>query len=269
MKHVTPEVFFIAKSQVDEKEIDKWLDSLDAGEFTLPKDATNAEKLTMLAGKRCYRSFCPGNNPNVTHTRTDMAAFIDNILKSGHGSVLEHSTYTFAIENVSRVFTAELNRHRAGFSVSEGSQRYIRFEDIPFWMPESLKDNKKDPDDIRRKKNETCTIFDTAFHQMQNNYNALCEIWDIDNEKDFHVKKKVTSMMRRIIGMGVATGGVWTGNIRAIRHVCTLRCSEAAEQEIALVFSKILQRIMLEEKNLFGDFTEGSDGFMTPKYKKV
>ena len=269
MKHVTPEVFFIAKSQIDNNEVDKWLDSLGAGEFTLPEDATDAEKLTMLAGKRCYRSFCPGNNPNVTRTRTDMAVFIDNILKSGHGSVLEQSTYTFAIENVSRVFTAELNRHRAGFSVSEGSMRYIRFDDIPFWTPESLRLRESDGEALTQKKAKTQDLFKKAFSQMQMNYYELCWIWDLDNEKDFHVKKKVTSMMRRIIGMGVATGGVWTGNIRAIRHVCTLRCSEAAEEEIALVFSKILQRIMLEEKNLFGDFTEGSDGFMTPKYKKV
>ena len=70
-----------------------------------------------MAAKRCYMSFEAGLNPNVTRVRKDLTEYLDNVLKSGHGSVLEHATYTFAIENVSRVFTGELNRHRAGVGI--------------------------------------------------------------------------------------------------------------------------------------------------------
>lgn len=268
MKHVTPQVFFLAKTALQDAEIVRWLDCLGAQEFTLP-EGTDAENLVLLAGKKCYNSFVPGLNPNVTRTRTDIASFIDNILSSGHGSVLEHATYTFAIENVSRVFTAELNRHRAGMAISEGSLRFIRFDDLPYWIPLSIQDADDDDPKTRSQKELSRFVFEQAFSQMEQNYAKLCTIWDIANETDFHVKKTLTSMMRRIIGMGVATGGVWTGNIRAIRHICTMRISEAAEEEIAYVFTMILRHLLEQEPNLFGDFNMHLDGFFSPEYKKV
>jgi thymidylate synthase (FAD) len=196
-------------------------------------------------------------------------AFIENILKARHGSVLEHVTYTFAIENVSRVFTAEMNRHRAGWAISEGSMRYIRFSDIPFWLPFSIQDDGDDPADIKEAKSRTREVFERAFQQMEDNYRELEDIWSLDSLKSFKEKKKLTSMMRRIIGMGVATGGVWTGNIRAIRHVLSVRIDPAAEEEIAYVFSLVLKRMIEEEPAIFADFEETEEGFWKPKYWKV
>ncbi len=144
MKHVEPAVYLLAKSQVDRDEARRWLDDLGATGYEMPEQGTEAELLVTLAGKRCYMSFEAGLNPNVTRVRQDIVAFIDNILKARHGSVIEHSTYTFALENVSRVFTAEMNRHRAGWAVSEGSMRFIRFADFEqtedgFWKPKYWK----------------------------------------------------------------------------------------------------------------------------------
>ena len=70
-------------------------------------------------------------------------------------------------------------------------------------------------------------------------------------------------------GSGIATGGLWTGNIRAIRHVLTMRTTEAAEEEICYVFSHIMKRIAELEPNLFGDFEQDEAGFWSPKYYKV
>lgn len=268
MRLVEPEVYFLAKSQIDENETRAWLDSQEAQEFSLPEDATDAEKMTMLSGKRCYRSFVPGLNPNVTRTRTDMAAFIDNILESKHGSVLEHSSYSFGIENVSRVFTAEMNRHRAGWAISEGSLRFIRFDDISFWMPESLQVDPTDPPQLREAKEASQEVFRRAFKQMEKNYADLEKVWDTELTRGFKTKKKLTSMFRRIIGMGVATGGVWTGNLRAIRHVLSVRVDPAAEEEIAFVFTKILLHLKQEEPRIFGDFHATAEGYK-PKYWKV
>ena len=76
-------------------------------------------------------------------------------------------------------------------------------------------------------------------------------------------------MMRRIIGMGVATGGVWTGNLRAVRHVLSVRVDAAAEEEIAYVFSLVLKRMIEEEPHIFADFEQTEDGFWKPIYWKV
>ncbi|MCP4402477.1 MAG: FAD-dependent thymidylate synthase [bacterium] len=269
MKFVEPAVYLLANSQLDRDEVRRWLDNLGATDFEPPEQATEAEKLTLLAGKRCYMSFEPGLNPNVTRVRQDIVAFIDNILKSRHGSVLEHSSYSFAFENVSRVFTGEMNRHRAGWAVSEGSMRYIRFSDIPFWMPHSIREDAEDSLEIVEAKTRTREVFERAFRQMEENYRELEEIWRFDSLKAFKKKKKITSMMRRIIGMGVSTGGIWTGNLRAIRHVLAVRVDEAAEEEIAYVFSLVLKRLIEVEPTIFADFEQNEDGFWKPKYWKV
>ncbi len=62
------------------------------------------ELLVEFGGRACYRSWEPGLNPNVSKVRTDQREYFANILRSAHGSVLEHANYSFAIRNVSRVF---------------------------------------------------------------------------------------------------------------------------------------------------------------------
>ena len=267
MRQVKPEVYLIAQTQLNGVETRRWLNDIGATKFEVPLSAVGTA-LTVLSGKRCYMSFQPGLNPNVTKVRDDLVAFIDNILKVGHGSVLEHTTYTFALEGISRVLTAELNRHRAGMAISEGSMRYIRFDDIPYWLPESIRFDEADTKEIRRAKLLTQSTFEIAFRQMEENYDKLLKIWEYGKLKKFADKKKLTSMFRRIIGIGVVTGGVWTGNLRALRHVFTMRCSEHAEEEICLVASMMLERMIQAEPEVFGDF-EKVDGHWRPKHWKV
>jgi len=185
-------------------------------------------------------------------------------------SVLEHCVYTFAIENISRVFTGELNRHRAGMAISEGSMRYIRYEDIPYWVPFSIRENEDDTPEIASKKGETREVMDRAFQEMENNYSELVNLWkkELSPGSSFKIKKHLTSMFRRMVGMGVSTGGVWSGNLRALRHVFTMRCSEAAEEEILHVASMLLEMMIESEPNFFKDF-EKVGGYWKPKYMKV
>lgn len=266
-------IFKIAQTKVDEEAVRRWLDSLGATEFEWPDSevVNDPALLVALAGKRCYMSFEAGLNPNVTQIRSDYVKYFDNILASGHGSVLEHSVFTFAIENVSRVFTAEMNRHRAGWAISEGSLRFIRFDKmIPYWMPDSLRDQPGDDVALRDRKAQTRDCFDRAFKHQEEIYAEMLAIWNMDeDDHNFSYKKKVTSCLRRIIGLGVATGGVWTGNVRALRHVLTMRCSPVAEEEILHVFSRIAKTIAEEHPLMFGDFSQGEDGYWRPKYVGV
>lgn len=264
-------VFNIAKTTVDRDEVRKWLDYIGAENFEIPEDGaiSNPALLVALAAKRCYMSFEPGLNPNVTKVRTDLTEFLDNLLKQAHGSVLEHSVYTFAIEGITRVFTGEMNRHRAGWAISEGSMRYIRLDNIAYWEPTSLVPSFDDSADLSQKKDETRELFRHAFRTMEDWQEQLREIWGIEEMKDFSQKKKLTSMFRRLVGMGVCTGGVWSGNLRALRHVLALRTTEGAEEEIREVFQQIGSRIIDMEPELFGDFNKEASGWYKPKYEKV
>lgn len=263
-------VYRIAQTAINDWNVDTWLTDMGVEDFDYPETYTpDPEFLIALAGKRCYKSFKAGLNPNVSHVRSDYAEYLENILKVGHGSVLEHATFTYAIEGVSRVFTAEMNRHRAGWAISEGSLRFIRFDEINYWLPESLRDREDDTPEIAEKKEATRRIFAEAFKQDEDNYRRLVALWDVDGAKDFKYKKEVTSCFRRIVGMGVATGGVWTGNVRGLRHVLTMRCAPEAEEEIKMVMAMIAEDLIENHPMLFGDFERDNTGHFRPKYLKV
>jgi len=273
MREVTPNVYLIGRSEINFHAARQWLDSIGANTFTFTEYAdglSSGQELVRLAGKRCYMSFEPGLNPNVQRVRTDMADFIENILKVGHGSVIEHASYTFAIENVSRVFTGEMNRHRAGMAISEGSMRFIRFTDMPFWRPTSLQVQDDDPESMKEKKRMTWEVFKDVIAKVESSYRLLEELWaeELAPTSTFAQKKHLTSMFRRIVPMGVATGGIWTGNLRALRHIFTMRCAPSAEEEILLVASMMLEMMMKAEPLFFRDF-EKVNGYWQPKYMKV
>ena len=279
------------------------------GHGTLPNvepEITDAGAVCGICAKRCYMSFEPGLNPNISKVRKDWFDYLSNILESRHGSVTEHATWTFAIEGVSRVFTGEMNRHRAGVAISEGSMRYIRFDDIGMWMPKSLEPgddslmptrkcktcdgsgkllmslddcpkclgsgriNLLSPAEFEGNKYQTQHLIRQTFHDIEEKYRALCEIWDMENLKSFDVKKKLTSLFRRIIPMGTSTGGCWTFNTRALRHIIALRTDPAAEEEIAHVVGLIGKWIIESEPALFGDFAiDDKTGAYVPRWVKV
>lgn len=268
MNFVTPSVTLLARTHVEPEGVKTWLEILGADPSDLPVSNTPGEAVTLLAGKRCYLSFNVGLNDNLSSVRHDTSAFIANILSSRHGSVLEHVTYTFGIEGVSRVFTAEMNRHHAGWAISEGSGRFIRRHDLPVTLPESLMERDDDDDETCAKKARTRAIFTAQFDAQEDAYNELCELWKID-EQSMTMKKRITSMCRRILGQGVATGGVWTGNLRALRHVLSVRISKAAEEEICAVCLEILKIMMRCEAEIFKDFERTDDGIWTPEYWKI
>ena len=94
-------------------------------------ESTDGERLAEFAGRLCYMS---QKNPANRTTRD----YLENIKKQGHGSVLEHATYSLLFEGVSRSLTHELVRHRAGFAYSQLSQRYVDESDAAFVVPPSI-----------------------------------------------------------------------------------------------------------------------------------
>lgn len=223
--------------------------------------ASDAELLCEYAGRRCYKSWAPGLNANVTKVREDSGEYLGNILKSKHGAVLEHAQFTFDFDNVSRVFTHELVRHRAGVAISQESLRYVRLTDLGFWVPDILEPHR----------DKIISVVETL-EEVQRD---MAEVFGLDDEGvPFDYKKEVTSALRRLAPIGLSTGMVWSGNIRTIRHVLAQRTSKHAEQEIRLVFGAVAEQMTQEFPLVFGDFTPGprlDDGTFewTPTYEKV
>ncbi|MFC5718956.1 FAD-dependent thymidylate synthase [Streptomyces gamaensis] len=261
MRHVEPQVRLIARPRLDYEEVtrylaevggESWLERVDRGE------TDDAQNLAEFAGRTCYRSWEPGLNPNVTRIRTDQGAYLDNILASAHGSVLEHVGFSFVLHNVSRVVTHELVRHRAGTAVSQESLRFVRLDDLPFWFPQWAEQDA-----------ELMERATALLEQMEAFQHWMSGHFGLDEQGvPFKEKKAKTSFMRRFAPEGLATGMVWTANVRTLRHVIESRTAPGAEEEIRLVVGKIGEVVAKEAPALFGDYTV-QDGAWIPGWRKV
>src|SRR5256885_2831034 len=248
LRETTPQVFLIARPSLDLEGMRGYLESV-GGESWLDCRVDEAggnpnpgEALVEFGGRLCYRSWEPGLNPNVSRVRTDQAQYFENILRSQHGSVLEHSNYSFALRNVSRVFTHELVRHRAGSAFSQESLRYDRLTDIGFRVPPAL-------EPVRDK----VVNLVEALEEFQ--VSAASELGIDEEGVPFHVKKEVTSALRRLAPIGLSTDIVWTANVRTLRHVIEMRTAPGAEEELRLVFDEGASIMQREAPNLFPDFS--------------
>lgn len=267
-------VFRIAETKVNSAAVESWLRDLGANEFVEElgvhmATVTDPALLVAMAAKQCYMAFQPSLNPNLTKVRKDMVEYLDNVLKQAHGSVLEHAVFTYAINGCSRVFTGEMNRHRAGVGISERSMRYVRYENIEYWMPECFRDEPGDDPVLATKKLGSRNILQAQFESQENAMAAFAHLWREElASNNFHTKKVLTSAFRRVIGMGIGTGGVWTLNARALRHVAALRTAPGAEEEIVNVIGQIIGDMVNTVPELFGDFQQ-QGAVWTPKYHKV
>ncbi|MCK2219259.1 FAD-dependent thymidylate synthase [Actinomadura sp. ATCC 31491] len=260
MRSVEPEVFIVARPSLDYDELarylaevggESWLERLDRGDL-------DAQNLAEFAGRLCYRSFEPGLNPNVVRIRENQDDYLRNILASAHGSVLEHVSFSFVLHNVSRVLTHELVRHRPGVAISQESLRFVRLDELPFWFPEWAQADE-----------ELMKRATAVLEQLEQFQLWMAGHFGLDEEGvPFSEKKHRTSFMRRFAPEGLATGLVWTANVRTLRHTIEARTAAGAEEEIRLLFQRIGELMRKEAPALFGDYVV-EDGAWVPGWRKV
>lgn len=266
MKWVDPEVYLVAETRKAGIGILNYLTEVGVPDWKTDAEA-DGEELIEVAGRMCYRSFSTDLNANLTKVREGNLPYIQNIVRSQHGSVLEHASCTFIFRNVSRVFTHELVRHRAGCAISQESLRYVVLDNIPvtrFAYPELM---DKRLDGSRRKAFEK-DIEDT-FTKIEETLAKWRAIVIEDLHDSMTYKKQVTSLLRRIAPIGLATSIMWTANFRALRHVLELRTMPGAEAEIRHVFDRVGLILTTRYPAVFSDFTRKDNGLWTPKYSKV
>jgi thymidylate synthase (FAD) len=261
VRETSPSVFLIARPSVDVSGMAAYLESVGGGSWLELRQGDSdsvedGELLAEFAGRICYRSWEPGLNANVTRIRTDREEYFANVLRSAHGSVLEHANYSFAFRNVSRVFTHELVRHRAGSAFSQESLRYVRLTDIGFRVAPAL-------EPIR---DQVISLVET----LEEFQVSAAEQLGLDEEgMAFAIKKEITSAFRRLAPIGLSTDILWTANVRTLRHVIEMRTAPGAEEELRQVFDLVAEAMKAQAPNLFQDFTRQEDGSWVPEWRKV
>lgn len=259
---VTPEVFLVAYPSIDHEALSDYLQAVGAYEYErelTAVDISDGELLVEVGGRLCYRSWEPGLNANVVKVRKDHGEYLGNILKQKHGSVLEHANYSFIFQNVSRVFTHELVRHRVGTAYSQESMRYVRLTDIPFWLPDWA---QQDVTLLNRAK--------SILGQLEEFQKWMALHFDLDAPGvAFANKKQKTSFMRRFAPEGVATSIMCTMNVRTLRHVIALRTSLGAEEEIRIVMDEVAKHALQAVPNLMQDYDRNEYREWIPEFLKV
>jgi len=243
LEFVKPRIFLVGETRLFEEGLRDYLEHVGAPDWRTDAPS-DGETLCEVLGRLCYRSFEPGLNPNVTRVRQGNAAYLRHIIEVGHGSVLEHATLNFIFADVSRVFTHELVRHRAGTAMSQESLRFVRLDRLSAYVPMLIEENE-----------EGMAVFVKTLDQLEAVQKSLAEIYGVADEKNFDRKKKLTSAFRRMAPCGVATTIGWSCNFRTLRHVIERRTDPAAEEEIRLVFAQVYEIVRERYPNVFGDYT--------------
>jgi thymidylate synthase (FAD) len=274
MIETQPKVFLLAEPSIVIEQMRAYLMEIGGEEWyervvapvVLSYGGAGATELVEFCGRLCYKSWKPGLNKNVTKIREDTAAYLLNILTVGHGSVIEHAHFTFVLHDISRVLTAELNRHRHP-NISEQSLRYVRLDqDIRFRIPDLL------PDEVREAGRG-------LVGEIEKFMAWAYEYCGLDNEGDeseinlsFAEKKTITSALRRFAPLGLSTEEVWTANLRDIRHVIEMRTAPGAEEEIRMVAHQIGTIMEARAPYFFQDYekrypTRSTNGAVPPVWE--
>lgn len=217
---------------------------------TLITYTPNPEKIVAQAAKLCYS---PASIKDISENLTDekVASFVEMISKLGHESTIEHVTFTFGIEGVSRSFLAQITRHRiASYSVK--SQRYVSESAFEYVIPPEI-------EAIPGAKAE----YISAMEEDQRHYEKLTSLL-----KEKHIKENIKAGMdektaqnkakkqsiedaRFVLPNACETKMVCTFNARSLYNFFSLRCCNRAQWEIRSVATQMLCLVRKAAPNLF------------------
>lgn len=175
----------------------------------------NPELIVAIAGKNCYSDKSLSEVVSNGMSTEEIRKFIKKLIELGHTSALEHASFTFAVEGVSRALLAQITRHRMG-SYSVKSQRYVNEHDFDFVTPSSITEKGK------KEEYEKCV------EHIRNSYNELLKF----------VPKEDA---RFVLPNACTTQFVVTMNARSLLNFFELRCCNRAQWEIRELADEMLK----------------------------
>lgn len=201
----------------------------------------NALEVMYSACRQCYSDKFAGDmfdealsKPQEAKKKED---FVRRVAASGHESPLEHVSFTFAIEGISRAATHQLVRHRVA-SYSQQSQRYVKESDFDYVIPPSI---KKDP--------ELLKLFEDSMHNAQKAYTKLIDAF----AKKGVEGEKANQDARFILPNACETKIVATMNARELIHFFKVRCCSRTQWELYKVAHQMLKIAQEKLPAVFGE----------------
>jgi thymidylate synthase (FAD) len=223
-----------------------------------PTELPDSSQLCKTSGQTCYMSFGPRRTTN-----DNAAAYFERLTSAGHGSVLEHPSFNFLLYGISRSVTHDLVRHRAGAAFSQISQRYVsgavlRFVERPEYQ--------EDPDLhglFEDRADRAAAEYEAMADQLLERQEGGASMLTADYKTD--ARKKVQQTARSLLPNETEAPMVFTGNVRALRHIIEMRADAHAESEIRNLALRLFLCLRTADPILFGDYELGElpDGTYT------
>ena len=204
----------------------------------LIRHTLSPEETVALGAKLCYsKSTVEQLKDRIS--QKDQSAFIDKLMGMGHESVLEHASFTFGIEGVSRALLAQITRHRlASFSVQ--SQRYVGYEQgFGYIIPPRIQELGED-----------------AVQEFARQMNTI-EEWYRDWQARLGNGEKSNEDARFVLPNACETRMILTMNVRELRHFFALRMCERAQWEIRALATEMHRQCLEAAPALFKDAGPG------------
>lgn len=188
------------------------------------------EKVVAAAAKMCYSKSGPDEiMENLTPENTEK--FLNRLISMGHESPIEHISFTFGVEGISRSLLAQLTRHRiASYSVK--SQRYVEETAFSYVTPPEIEKNEK-----------AKAVYEKTMADITNAYNVLAdELYNVHKNSmdEKAARKKAIEDARFVLPNACETKLVMTFNARSLLNFFSERCCERAQWEIRDLADKML-----------------------------
>lgn len=210
----------------------------------------DCEKIVAAAAKLCYSSSeIDGILNGLDKEKT--VAFVERLMSMGHESPLEHISFTFGIEGVSRSLLAQFTRHRiASYSVK--SQRYVNEGNFEFITPPEIENEPgakklflEAMEDDLKKYNEISEIL------FKKHYDNMIKEGVSEKKAKNAAEKKAIEDARYILPNACETKMIATFNARSLLNFFNHRCCERAQWEIRAMADEMLKLVKISAPTIF------------------
>jgi thymidylate synthase (FAD) len=201
----------------------------------LLKHTADPEETIAMAAKLCYS---PTDIELLKEkiAAKDQTRFVEKLIEMGHMSTIEHASFVFAVEGISRACSHQLVRHRLA-SFSQQSQRYVSEEaGFDYIVPPSI---EKDPE-LKR-------YFDEAMEMAQKTYNHIVRKLNANGLKG----EEANQDARFVLPNACETKMIITMNARELLHFFSQRCCRRAQWEIRTMAIEMLKLVKPIAPTLF------------------
>ena len=206
---------------------------------TLIAHTPEPEKVIAMASRTCYSPLDLAGLKDKAET-ADNAAYIRRVLASGHTSVIEHASFTFGIEGVSRSLLAQITRHRiASFSVQ--SQRYVKEGHFEFVLPPEIEAIPEAREEYLRAMEEDQAHYERLTALLKEKHLAAFLAGGMEEKAAARAaEKKAIEDARFVLPNACTTKMIVTMNARSLLNFFAHRCCNRAQWEIRELAEQML-----------------------------